>query len=281
MARSRAASALRGTGRRPLRAAEAGERHDHARRDRRQRAGARRRWSSRATASSRCCRPISSTIRSPRASAPTCRSCKLREENGFLPDLDEMRRLVDARHQADRHQQPEQPDRLADGPRAAWSRSPRSPRACGAWVLCDEVYRGTDQDGRRHDRLDRRSLRERHQHRQHVEEPIRSPACGWAGSPAPEELIHAVSVHRDYNTISVGMLDDHFAAIALENRDKILERNRAIVREQPRDPRPTGSTAEPLISWVKPKSGTIALLKYDLPICVARLLRPAAGGRQA
>ena len=61
------------------------------------------------------------------------------------------------------------------------------------------------------------------------------------------------------------MLDDHFAAIALEHRDKILKRSRAITRTN------LGILAdwvesEPLISWVKPKSGTTALLKYDLPM---------------
>lgn len=61
------------------------------------------------------------------------------------------------------------------------------------------------------------------------------------------------------------MLDDHFAAIALENKDKILERSHRITRtnlailSQWVD-------GEPLISWIKPKSGTTALLKYDLPI---------------
>jgi aspartate/methionine/tyrosine aminotransferase len=86
---------------------------------------------------------------------------------------------------------------------------------------------------------------------------------GWIVAPA--ELIHAISIHRDYNTISVGRLDDHFAAIALENRDKVLARSKDITR--------TNLAilsdwvgGEPLISWVKPKSGTIALLKYDLPI---------------
>jgi aspartate/methionine/tyrosine aminotransferase len=83
---------------------------------------------------------------------------------------------------------------------------------------------------------------------------------GWIAGPA--ELLHAVSVHRDYNTISVGMLDDRFAAIALEHTDAVLRRNRAIVR---------GNLAvldawvedEPRISYVKPGSGTTALLRFD------------------
>ena len=36
---------------------------------------------------------------------------------------------------------------------------------------------------------------------------------GWIA--APEDLVHQVTIHRDYNTISVGMIDDHFANLAL------------------------------------------------------------------
>jgi aspartate/methionine/tyrosine aminotransferase len=61
------------------------------------------------------------------------------------------------------------------------------------------------------------------------------------------------------------MIDDHFAALALENAGKVLERSQRITR---------GNLAilqawvahEPKVSWVKPGSGTTALLKYDLPI---------------
>jgi aspartate/methionine/tyrosine aminotransferase len=83
---------------------------------------------------------------------------------------------------------------------------------------------------------------------------------GWIAGPP--EVLEAVSIHRDYNTISVGMLDDYFAAMALEAKDKILARSQRITR---------GNLAildawvaqEPSISYVKPKAGTTALLKYD------------------
>ena len=98
---------------------------------------------------------------------------------------------------------------------------------------------------------------------------------GWITGPA--ELLHAVSVHRDYNTISVGMLDDRFAALALEHTDAVLRRNRGIVR---------GNLAvldawverEPRISYVKPGSGTTALLRFDAGLHLTRALRAAAGG---
>jgi aspartate/methionine/tyrosine aminotransferase len=86
---------------------------------------------------------------------------------------------------------------------------------------------------------------------------------GWIAGP--KELIRAVAIHRDYNTISVGMIDDHFASIALENRAAILARNHDIVRTNLAI-LDAWVTKEPAISYIKPKSATTALLKYDLPI---------------
>ena len=39
-----------------------------------------------------------------------------------------------------------------------------------------------------------------------------------------------VTLHRDYTTISVGMIDDYFAALALEHKDAVLARSRRIAR---------------------------------------------------
>jgi aspartate/methionine/tyrosine aminotransferase len=86
---------------------------------------------------------------------------------------------------------------------------------------------------------------------------------GWIAGPV--ELLKAVSIHRDYNTISVGMIDDLFASIALENRAKILKRSHEITRTNLAI-LSEWVESEPLISWVKPQSGTTALLRFDLPI---------------
>ncbi|MEL6794485.1 MAG: aminotransferase class I/II-fold pyridoxal phosphate-dependent enzyme, partial [Pseudomonadota bacterium] len=96
---------------------------------------------------------------------------------------------------------------------------------------------------------------------------------GWIAGP--REVAEAVMVHRDYNTISVGMLDDHFATMALENSGRILARSRALVREN-LGVLEAWVEAEPLIHWVKPEAGTTALLRYDLDMssrefCVALL----------
>ncbi|BDA87003.1 aminotransferase [Aureimonas sp. SA4125] len=188
---------------------------------------------------------------------------KLREENGFLPDLEELRQLATPGTKLIAINNPNNPTgSLMD--RAFLEAIVDIARDCGAWVLCDEVYRGIDQAG------DGSTASLADLYERGISTGSMSKAYSLAGLRlgwvvAPRELIHAVSVHRDYNTISVGMLDDHFAAIALENRDKILARNQAITRTNLAI-LSDWVDAEPLISWTKPKSGTTALLKYDLPM---------------
>ena len=186
---------------------------------------------------------------------------RLREENQFLPDLDELRGLINSKTKLIAINNPNNPTgalmdkALLQGLAAIADR-------CGAYVLSDEVYRGSDQEGSGFTES-MADLYERGISTASMSKPfsLAGLRLGWiASSP---DLIRAVANHRDYNTISVGILDDHFATIALENLSPILERSHQIVR---------GNLAildawvaqEPLISYVKPKSGTTALLKYDL-----------------
>lgn len=188
---------------------------------------------------------------------------RLRAEHGFLPDLAELRRLAIPGTKLIAINNPNNPTgSLMD--RAFLEQVAAIARACGAWVLCDEVYRGTDQTG------DGFTASIADLYEKGISTGSMSKTYSLAGLrlgwiAAPKDLLHAVSIHRDYNTISVSMLDDHFAAIALEHRARILSRSQAITR---------GNLAilsdwvakEPRISWVKPQSGTTALLKYDLPL---------------
>lgn len=188
---------------------------------------------------------------------------KLREEDGFLPDLDALRDLVTPDNKLIAINNPNNPTgALMD--RAMLEEIAAIAREADAWILCDEVYRGTDQHG------DGMTTSIADIYEKGISTAGMSKAYSLAGLrlgwiAAPTEVLEAVSIHRDYDTISVGMIDNHFAALALENRDKVLARSQAITR---------GNLAvleawvaqEPRISWVKPKSGTTALLKFDLPM---------------
>ncbi|MCF1709131.1 aminotransferase [Tabrizicola sp. J26] len=193
----------------------------------------------------------------------------LKPENGFLPDLAEL-------------------EAAAKGAKLIALTNPNNPtgalieragleaiaaiaRANDAWVLCDEVYRGIDQQG------DGFTPSMADLYEKGISTCGMSKAFSLAGLrlgwiAAPEEVIHAVSIHRDYTTISVGRLDDHFAAIALESADRILERSRRITRTNLAI-LDDWIAREPRIDYVRPRSGTTALLRCDLEMSSADLCR--------
>ncbi|TAL99092.1 MAG: aminotransferase [Paraburkholderia sp.] len=197
----------------------------------------------------------------------------LREENGFLPDLDELKRLVKNNTRLIAINNPNNPTgSLMD--RAFLERFVEIARSCSAWVLCDEVYRGTDQEG------DGFTASIADLYEKGIGTGSMSKTWSLAGLRvgwivAPVELIRRVQIHRDYNTISVGMLNDLFASIALESRDAIIRRSHDILRTNLAI-LDAWIAQEPLLSYVKPKSGTTALVRFDLDMtsrdfCVALL----------
>ena len=197
----------------------------------------------------------------------------LREDNGFLPDLEELRALVTPDTKLIAINNPNNPTgALMD--RGMLESIAATARGVDAWVLCDEVYRGTDQTGLG-SVISIADVYEKGISTASVSKAfaLAGLRLGWIA--ASRDLIGAVAVHRDYDTISVGMVNDHFATLALENSGKVLERSRAITRGNLAI-LDTWVAKEPKITWVKPKSGTTALLKFDLPMtsrdfCVALL----------
>jgi aspartate/methionine/tyrosine aminotransferase len=188
---------------------------------------------------------------------------QLREEHGYLPDLNELRSMVTADTQLIAMNNPNNPTgALMD--REMLLEVVEIARAADAWILCDEVYRGTDQRGSGMtasiaDLYDK-GISTAGMSKAYALAGLR---LGWiAGS---RELLQDVSIHRDYDTISVGMIDDHFAAIALEHRDALLGRSRDITSRN-LEILSDWVDAGPRISWVKPQSGTTAVLRYDMDI---------------
>ncbi|OUM42023.1 aminotransferase [Arthrobacter sedimenti] len=185
---------------------------------------------------------------------------KLRPENGYLPDLEELKSLVTHTTRLIVLNNPNNPSGSVMD-RAMLQAVADIADTVGAYVLCDEVYRGTAQEG------DGNTASIADVYSRGISTASMSKAfslaglrLGWVAGPV--EVIERVSIRRDYNTISVGMIDDVLARIALENKDKILERSRSIVRTnlQILD---DWVQNEPSITYLKPAGGTTALLEYN------------------
>lgn len=184
----------------------------------------------------------------------------LREQNAFLPDLEELRSLMRPDTRLIAINNPNNPTgSLMD--QAFLDRIAGIARKAGAYVICDEVYRGIDQEGDGFT-TSMADIYERGISTAGVSKvfSLAGLRLGWIA--APTNVIEAVARHRDYNTISVGMINDYFASMALEAKDKILARSREITRTN-LAVLEDWVEGEPSISWIKPESATITLLKYD------------------
>jgi aspartate/methionine/tyrosine aminotransferase len=187
----------------------------------------------------------------------------LREEDGFLPNLEALKASVKPNTKLIAFTHPNNPTgALIERPMLEDMADIAD--SVGAYLLCDEVYRGTAQvgDGMSPSIVDLYS--------KGISTAGMSKVFSLAGLRvgwviAPQEVREQVLIHRDYDTISVGMINDHFAAIALEHADKVLARSHEITR---------GNLAlleawiakEPKVSWVKPRAGTTAMLKLNIPV---------------
>ena len=184
----------------------------------------------------------------------------LKKERGYLPDLDELRALC------------------VPGTKLICVNNPNNPtgslmseellrgiveiaKSVDAWVLCDEVYRHLTQE-------DAWSVSIVDLYDKGISVSSMSKVFSLAGlrlgwiAAHDENLRRALLSHRDYDLISCGMFDEALATVALRNADKVLERNRGIVRENLAI-LDKWVESEPRISFIKPKCGTTALVYYD------------------
>ncbi|MFP3950876.1 MAG: aminotransferase class I/II-fold pyridoxal phosphate-dependent enzyme [Candidatus Bathyarchaeia archaeon] len=93
---------------------------------------------------------------------------------------------------------------------------------------------------------------------------------GWITSNS--EVIYRCKLHRDYTTISKGMIDESLGALAMENIAKILERNNSIIRSN--HGKLNGWIEdEELIAWTPPRAGSVGFMKHHLDMPAKEICR--------
>lgn len=188
---------------------------------------------------------------------------KLRPENNFLPDLNELRSYVNDKTKLICINNPNNPTGSVMD-EAYLKEIVEIAKSCNAYLLCDEVYRGLIHEGDSfgYSVVD---LYEKGISSGSVSKTFSLAGLRTGWLVGPEEFIEKVNRQRDYHVISVGKINDKLATIALENKEKILERNLRIVRENA-ILLEQWINSEPKLSYVKPKGGTTAFFKYDYNI---------------
>ncbi|AUM94948.1 TPA: aminotransferase [Clostridium botulinum] len=185
---------------------------------------------------------------------------KLLPENNFLPDLQELKKMVNSNTKLITINNPNNPSGSLI-PVELIKQIVDIAKSVDAYVLSDEVYRGISEDGSYMP-----SIVDLYEKGISVGSMSKTFSLaglrlGWIVSK-DEKIINLCRERRDYDTISCGVLDDIFASLALENKGAILERNRKIVMTN-RELLHQWVTSEPQVSYVKPVAGNTALIYYD------------------
>ena len=195
----------------------------------------------------------------PKALGANVKLLFLREENKWLPNLKELENSITYKTKLICLNNPNNPTGAVI-PDDLLERIADIAKAHNIWILSDEVYRGLNLVGNPYSKS-MADIYERGISTGSMSKTYSLPGLrvGWVA--AREDLINEINKHREYNTISISILDDYFSSIALENRDKIAVRNFQIMK----------SGLKVLTDWLNgevyvkaniPQGGTTALLRY-------------------
>ena len=187
----------------------------------------------------------------------------LKQENDYLPDLNELKSLVTPETKMICINNPNNPTGALMSKELLGS-IVEIARGVGAYILCDEVYRHLTQEDEWCESIV--DLYEKGISVSSMSKvfSLAGLRMGWIATH-DEAARKAFLSHRDYNLISCGMFDDAIASIALRHSDVMLKRNQRIVRENLAI-LDDWIKENPHFFYTKPKAGTTALVYYDFDI---------------
>ncbi len=186
----------------------------------------------------------------------------LKEENNWLPDLDELAKVVGKNTKLICMNNPNNPTGSVMSEHVL-KKIVELAKVSNSYILCDEVYRGLEHNGKISKSIVQLYDKGISTGSMSKVFSLAGLRLGWI--VAPVEVMDKIIIHREYNTISVSILDDYFASLALENSDKVIKRNLSKILEGKKIIS-EWVKSESHIEWTEPQGGTTCLLKYDLPM---------------
>ncbi len=199
------------------------------------------------------------------------REVRLQESRGWAPDLAELEAAVSAHTRIIVVCNPNNPTG-AVLTAAEMDAIVRIAERHGAWLLADEIYQGSERDGKAtptfYGRYDRVIITNG------LSKAYGLPGLRIGWIVAPRENIAKMWSYHDYTTIAPGTLSDALARVALSTngRGRCLERTRRICRANfPLFQEWMGGHGS-MFRMVEPRAGAIAYVHYDLPINSTELM---------
>jgi len=138
----------------------------------------------------------------------------------------------------------------------------------GAWIYADEIYRGAELDGK-----ETLSFYGYADYKKVIVNGGLSKAYGVPGIRigwlvGPFDMIARGWGYHDYTTITTGIVNQWIARRVLQPgiREKILNRNREMLKENLNVLQQWADTHNGLFRFVPPRAGAMAFIKHNLPI---------------
>jgi len=186
----------------------------------------------------------------------------LRPDMGvWAPDLDELERLVTPKTKAIFVCNPNNPTGAVCSVETMNAICAAAARV-NAWVVADEVYRGAELDGHPTPSFWGRFAKVIVAGGLSKSYGLPGLRIGWI--VAPHEVVELLWSHHDYTTIAPSVLSDHLARVALSPRvsQRLAARTRLMLNENLAIMARWMDGLEGLASWIPPKAGAIAYLRY-------------------
>ncbi len=182
----------------------------------------------------------------------------LREERGWQPDEEEVKRAMEGDPRAVSFSNPNNPTgvRLTEASRGALVDAAADAEA---WLLADEVYRGAERDGQLTPSL--WEATERVLVTAGFSKAFGLPGLRLGWVCGPEETIRRLWALHDYTTIAATTLSTALGAVILSHwRETLWDRARDIIRRN--FPLVKAFVAATECTWTPPEAGAIAFLRY-------------------
>jgi hypothetical protein len=189
----------------------------------------------------------------------------LKEELGWQPDLDELKKLITPVTKLIILTNPNNPTGAILSQEAR-EEIIRLAEKVGAWLLADEVYRGAEIN-----RLETPSFWGNYDRAIVVgglSKAYGLPGLRLGWIVGPQELVKNIWTYHDYTTISVAALTDRLATLSLEpeRRMKLLHRTRKILNTNLPFFEDWLKSFDGLFNYVAPQAGAILFARYNLKV---------------
>lgn len=189
----------------------------------------------------------------------------LREDEGWKPDLEELRRALDQGASFILVTNPNNPTGAALGEEEL-DGIVRAARRTGAWILSDEVYQGAELEGPETPTMWGRYEKVLVVNSLSKAYGLPGLRLGWV--VGPEEAIQELWARTDYTTICPTTFSDALATLALnpDTRARIRERTRRILTTNLTTLTEWMEGQEGLFHYRPPDAGAICYVRYDAAV---------------